>query len=249
MESAQPLGIIACDVLEDEVRSRTASLGLEPLELRFLEMGKHDFPDGLHADLQEVVDILEAKGCRRLVFVYGLCSNSILGLKARRAEMIFPRAHDCITLFLGSRERYAQIQKDCPGTYWFSPGWCRGKRVPGPGHFEELEARYREQFDEDEVDYLMDMERQKLAHYSVAAYTDLGDGPVEECKAATREAAELLGMEYRHHEGEDGLLVRLLAGPWEEKEFVVVPPGKTLAQSVDECVIKCVDCPVDGAES
>ena len=131
-------GIIACDVLEYEVRARLEQHKLQPLALRFLEMGKHDTPDILRKDLQAVVDEMEELGCERLLFVYGLCSNSILGLVAKRAEMIFPRAHDCITLFLGSKERYAAIHKEAPGTYWFSPGWCRGGRVPGPDHFERL---------------------------------------------------------------------------------------------------------------
>lgn len=238
-----PTAIIACDVLEFEVRSRIESLGLQPREVRFLEMGKHDFPDGLHKDLQAVVDELEEAGCRRLIFIYGLCSNSILGLQARSAEMIFPRAHDCITLFLGSRKRYAEIQKSDPGTYWFSPGWCRGQRVPTPDHFDRLEAQFRNQFDEEDVEYLMEIEREKYGHYTVAGYTDLGDGPTEESKTQAKKAADTLGMAFRHHEGEDGLLRRLLAGPWEEDAFVVVPPGKTLRFTADADIIRCAECP------
>jgi hypothetical protein len=238
----RPFGIIACDVLELEVARRIEEMGLAPLAVRYLEMGKHDFPDGLRRDLQAVVDELEGLGCERLLFVYGLCSNSIIGLKAMRAEMVFPRAHDCITLFLGSRERYARIQKQDPGTYWFSPGWCRGKRVPGPEHFERIEALYRDQFDEDEVEYLMEMEREKYAHYAVAAYTDLGDGPIEQSIAETRAAAGVLGMEYRHHPGDDALLRRLLAGPWDHADFLVVPPGDTPHHSADAAVIRCAAC-------
>ncbi|MGC9452013.1 MAG: DUF1638 domain-containing protein [Oceanipulchritudo sp.] len=241
---AIPLGIIACDVLEFEVKARLQRLGLQSRALRFLEMGKHDTPDILRKDLQAVIDELEQLGCRRLLFVYGLCSNSILGLTAKRAEMVFPRAHDCITLFLGSRERYAEIHKREPGTYWFTPGWCRGQRVPGADYFDRLEARYREKFeDEEDVEYLMEMEREKYAHYNVAAYTDLGDGPVEESRSQTVEAAKALEMEYRNHEGDDGLLVRLLAGPWDAEEFLVIPPGKTARYAPDSRVIRCGDCP------
>ena len=238
----KPFGIIACDVLEAEVENRVKRLNLNPVSIRMLEMGKHDYPDKLRTDLQGAIREMEDIGCERILFVYGLCSNSILGLKAEKAEMIFPRAHDCITLFLGSKERYAEIQKKEPGTYWFSPGWCRGKRVPGPGHFERVEAQYREQFDEDEVEYLMEMEHEKYAHYAVAAYTDLGDGNVEESKAEAQSAATMLGMQYRHHEGDEGLLNRLLKGPWPESEFLVVPPGRTASYSPDEQIIRCGGC-------
>ena len=239
-----PFGIIACDVLEYEVCARLEKYELQPLALRFLEMGKHDTPDILRKDLQAVIDELEELGCKRLIFVYGLCSNSILGLVTKRAEMIFPRAHDCITLFLGSKERYAAIHKEAPGTYWFSPGWCRGERVPGPGHFERLEAQFREKFeDEEDVEYLMEMEHEKYAHYSVAAFTDLGDGPVEESRAQTIEAAKSLDMEYRLHDGDDSLLVSLLTGPWDEETFLVVPPGQTARYSGDADIIRCGECP------
>jgi hypothetical protein len=242
-QSPIPFGIIACTVLEYEVRARLEKRGLEPLALRFLEMGKHDTPDVLRRDLQAVVDELEEIGCRRLVFVYGLCSNSILGLVAKKAEMIFPRAHDCITLFLGSKERYAGIHKREPGTYWFSPGWCRGERVPGPGHFERLEAQFKEKFeDEEDVEYLMEMEREKYAHYKIAAFTDLGDGPVEESRQRTIEAARSLGLEYRYHEGDDSLLSGLLAGPWTGDRFLVVPAGQTARYSADESIIECGAC-------
>jgi hypothetical protein len=245
----KPFGIIACDVLQFEVEARIERFGLKPLAVRMLEMGKHDFPNGLKKDLQATVAELEDLGCQRILFAYGLCSNSILGVTSRSAELVFPRAHDCITLFLGSKDRYAAIQKQDPGTYWFSPGWSRGQRVPGPGHFERLEAQYREQFDEDEVEYLMEMEHEKYAHYNVAAYTDLGDGDVEASKADAQAAAGMLDMEYRDYPGDDGLLCRLLAGPWSEDEFLVVPPGQTAGYSADERILRCEACKAPGANA
>ncbi len=240
-----PFGILACDVLEFEVKARIGRLGLQPSELRFLPMGQHDFPARLHDELQAAVSDMEAAGCRRIILVYGLCSNSILGITTREAEMILPRAHDCITLFLGSKERYAELMRREPGTYWFSPGWCRGKRVPGPDHLKELEAQYREQFeDEEDVEYLMEIEQEKYAHYRVAGYTDLGDGPVEEAISDTREAAAFLDMEFVHHKGDDSLLNDLLAGPWDETRFLVVPPGQAAISSADASIIRCSGCQV-----
>ncbi|HSH09845.1 MAG TPA: DUF1638 domain-containing protein [Oceanipulchritudo sp.] len=236
-------GILACDVLEYEVLARVNSLGLQPLALRFLPMGQHDYPSLLRENLQKAVTEMEEAGCRRIIFVYGLCSNSILGITARQAELVFPRAHDCITLFLGSKERYSAIQKAEPGTYWFSPGWCRGKRVPGPDHMTRLEAEYREKFDDEEdVEYLMEVEREKYAHYKVAAYTDLGDGPVEESIKDTRVAADFFGMEFVHHEGDDSLLRELLTGPWDDERYLVVPPGQTAASTADVSIIRCAAC-------
>ena len=240
-----PFGILACDVLEFEVLARIERLGLKPVKVRFLAMGQHDFPARLHDELQEAVSEMEAAGCRRIILVYGLCSNSILGLTTESAELIMPRAHDCITLFLGSKERYAELMKKEPGTYWFSPGWCRGKRVPGPDHMKELEAQYRKQFeDEEDVEYLMEIEQEKYAHYRVAGYTDLGDGPLDQAMADTRTAAGFLDMEFVHHKGDDRLLNDLLTGPWDEARYLVVPPGQAAISSADELIIRCSGCQV-----
>jgi hypothetical protein len=245
----KPFGILACDVLELEVKRMVHHMRLQPLEMNFLPMGMHDHSDSLRRELQQQVDTFEEAGCQRILFVYGLCSNSILGLTARQAEMVFPRAHDCITLFLGSKERYAALQRKHPGVYWFSPGWIRGKRVPGPHHFESLHQQYLERFDEEEADYLLEMEREKFSHYTHLGYTDLGDGPVRESREEARVSAQYLGLEFLECEGDDGLLRRLLAGPWDEAEFLTVPAGHTAAFEADQTILKCQRCGQCGAQA
>jgi hypothetical protein len=45
--------------------------------------------------------------------------------------MVVPRAHDCIALLLGSREKYAVYFDAHPGTFYQSPGWV--ERAAGLG--------------------------------------------------------------------------------------------------------------------
>lgn len=207
-----------------------------------MPMGMHDHVDSLRRELQLNVDQFEKVGCERILFVFGLCSNSILGLTSRSAELVFPRAHDCVTLFLGSKERYASIHSQEPGTYWYTPGWIRGKRVPGPHHFEAKYQEYLEKFDEEDADYLIEMERDKFRHYQTLAYTDLGDGPTRESREEARVAAKFLGLQFREYEGDEGLLRRLLTGPWDPQEFLVVPPGQTATHSADAAILRCTSC-------
>ena len=47
------------------------------------------------------------------------------GVHAQRCRIAITRAHDCITLLLGSKERYAEYVAQHPGTYWYSAGWNR----------------------------------------------------------------------------------------------------------------------------
>ena len=38
-------------------------------------------------------------------------------------SLVVPRAHDCITLFLGSKERYLDYFQTHPGVYFKTSGW------------------------------------------------------------------------------------------------------------------------------
>jgi hypothetical protein len=64
---------------------------------------------------------------------------------------VLPRAHDCVTVLLGSRERYTREHAAAPATYWYSEDllgrgdwdddFVVGLQEPAPGH--ELRRRYR----------------------------------------------------------------------------------------------------------
>ena len=54
---------------------------------------------------------------------YGLCGNGLAGVEARSIPLVLPRAHDCITLLMGSRTRFESYFQDHPGVYYRSAGW------------------------------------------------------------------------------------------------------------------------------
>ena len=63
-----------------------------------------------------------------MLFGYGLCGMGLVGLTARPKPVVIPRAHDCITLFLGSRERYLEYFNAHPGVYFKTTGWIERGR-------------------------------------------------------------------------------------------------------------------------
>ena len=65
-----------------------------------------------------------------IVLGYGLCSNGLVGVTARRQKLIVPRCHDCIALFLGSPARYDAVFRDHPGTFYLTPGWVKENQDP-----------------------------------------------------------------------------------------------------------------------
>jgi len=131
--------IIACDVLQEEVETLLPD-SPTTASLRFLEMGLHDRPIRLRGLLQEEIDRIESElpDVDTIVLVYGVCGCGTTSLHAQRSRLILPRAHDCITLFLGSKERYRDFAKHNPHAYFYTPGWNRGQRVPGPEKFDRL---------------------------------------------------------------------------------------------------------------
>ena len=156
--SSPRIALLACDVFEKEIALHRGDAGL--VEVRYFEMGLHDRPAVLRSTLQEQIDALDGRDDIDVIaLAYGLCGCGTAGLAAKRHRMVIPRGHDCITVFLGSKEKYAKHQSACPSCYYYTPGWNRGRRVPGPEKLKALREELLEKFDEDDVEFLIETER------------------------------------------------------------------------------------------
>ena len=237
------LTVIACNVLEKEIRHFAQGLD-QVRDLVFMPQGLHNEPVRLQRQLQAAVDRAEAdEGTEVIALVYGLCSRGVENLRHGRCPLVIARAHDCVTLFLGDKERYADYLREHPGTYWYSPGWIGSQAPPGPERDAKLRREYTEKFGRDEVDYLMEVEAQWIAKYDRAAYVGLGVGETEKDVRYTQHCAGCLGWSFEHVKGDPQLLVDLLAGNWDERRFLVVPPHHAIRLTADATIIKAVPMP------
>lgn len=240
---APTLHVIACSVLEDEVRHLARDLP-QVRRLVFLPQGLHNEPARLRRELQAAVSDAEADGeSEAIALVYGLCSRGVEDLEHARCPLVLARAHDCVTLFLGDKERYAEYLRRHPGTYWYSPGWIKSHAPPGPEREARLRREYSERFEPDEVEYLMDVERQWIANYDRATYVGLGVGETAEDVGYTQRCAGCLGWSFDQVRGDARLLRDLLAGEWDERRFLVVPPHHVIRMTADETIIRAVPAP------
>jgi hypothetical protein len=154
---------------------------------------------------------------------------------------VLARAHDCITLLLGDRQRYAQYVASNPGTYWYSPGWNRCHTPPGPERYEKLLNEYRQKFGEEDAQYLMETEQAWFKTYTRATFVDLGTPNIQKDVELTQKCAAWLGWGFDHQQGCPQLLQDMLAGNWDAERFLVLEPGQTPRMTADDQVVVASD--------
>lgn len=240
------LKLIACEVFRREFCLAIAQ-SPHVIDVHFHPFGLHSTPDLLRAETQKQIDQIPKGKYAFILLGYGLCSRGTADLQAREVPLIIPRAHDCITLLLGSKARYNQQFLQHPGTYYYSAGWIeRGdQNVDQHGMIEAMQVAYRqrkyqryvEKYGEDNAKYLIEMESQWILHYDRAAFINTGVGTVERYRQVTREIAEARGWKYVELEGDFSLIQRFLNGEWDDEHFLTVPPGHRIVDVYDEGII------------
>jgi hypothetical protein len=244
------LKVISCDVFRRET-SWLAARSPCYVDAVFLPQGLHESPDKLRAILTEEIEKANERLPRKhyeekeeyydyIILAYGLCDNSIVGLKSVRIPLVIPRAHDCIALLLGSREKYSALHEEHPGTYWYSRGWIERSLQPGKARYEQTYKSYVEKYGEDNAEYLMEMEQGWFKSYNRALFINWEDlGNTEFYRSYSKECADYLKWNYEETSGDPSLMEKMFRGQFDEKEVLLIEPGKTVAASYDEGIIRC----------
>lgn len=227
--------VISCHVLWREI-CYFASVSKNVFNFHFLQQGLHNTPEVLRRELQQAVDSVVGD-YDAILIGYGLCSNGLIGIQARDKKLVIMRGHDCITFLLGSKERYRQYFDHHPGTYWYSPGWIDTALMPGRRRLEQIYQQYKEQYGEENAQYLMEVEQHWIRDYSTAAYVDLGFYDTENYKRFTRTCAEELNWNYDELKGDPQLIINFLEGNWDPEDYLVVQPGQKIIASYDDRII------------
>ncbi len=241
------LKLIACEILYRELCAAVAR-SVNQVDLEFLPKGLHDIgQEGMSRRLAEVLDAVDDSSYDAVVFGYALCSNGVVGIQARSVPVVIPRAHDCITLFFGSKERYLEYFQANPGTYFKTSGWVeRGDQLEqATGEsiaresgmtqsFEELVAKYGE----DNARFLHEQLCNMVRNYGQVTYIEMGIEPDDRYERESRRLASQRGWKYDHVRGDMTLVRALVDGPWDEERFLVLQPGQRVAASFDDGIIK-----------
>jgi hypothetical protein len=244
MDAPQRYKLIACEIMFREL-SYCAALSRNIIDITFMPKGLHDMGERKMTQLlQAALDEVDASRYDAILLGYGLCNNGIRGLHAA-LPLVVPRAHDCITLLLGSKEQYAAYFQAHPGTYYKSPGWIeRSQAINGNPDtvmnqlgIDRTYEEYAAKFGEENARYLMEMFGDWVKNYSRLAYIDTAVVDPDTFRQQTRAEAEERAWEYDELQGDTGLLRRLLGGPWDPQDFLVVPVSQTIRPSHDDSII------------
>ncbi len=242
------LKCISCDALARLVYL-CAAHSPHLVDVTLLRLGLHRKPADLQARLQSEIDSSVGQGYDAVVMVYGLCGRATAGITARDTRVVVPRAHDCITLFLGSRARYTEQHEDMPGTYWYSQDYIeRGSLdgsmtalgsdgTDGSANIENEYDTYVTKYGKENADYLMEVMGAWRAHYTRAAFIDMGFGNSQAVEDKARQEAERRGWAYERVAGDLVMIRRLLNGDWNE-DYLILQPGERLGMSYDENIIR-----------
>jgi hypothetical protein len=204
------------------------------VDIVLMEQGLHDEPNKLRSEVQKALDNtfdIQGRPYDASLLGYGLCSNGIVGLSAK-IPIVAPRGHDCITLLLGSRDKYQKYFDFHRGVYWYSPGWIESGKQPSKERYEKMLKEYKEKYGDDNAQYLMEVEQKWIKEYNWATYIDWGLADSNEYKNYTKRCAEFLHWNYDELKGSPVLMQKLVDGQWDDGEFLVIEPGHKIGEDL-----------------
>lgn len=239
--------LFACEIMQNEMKQSLLETPHE-VDVTYVSTELHRLGgEKMRWRLQNMIDEVDTANYDALLMGYGLCNNGISGLKCQ-IPMVIPRAHDCITLFMGSMDRYKSYHNEFSGSYYMSPGWVdhsEGGELTDQHAMamDELgmQKNYEEYinlYGEENGKYLWEMLGDGTVHYDNFTYVDTDIPNQKDYVTYVKEEAKKKGWAYRKYKGNRNLLTRLVCGQWSSNEFLVVLPGESIKPSYDDSVIR-----------
>lgn len=237
------LKLISCNVF---MREACYCIAHSPhvIDVDFLELGEHVHSQRLNRALQAKIDEAEtsAKEYAAILLLYGLCGNAAVGLRTQKTRLVLPRAHDCCTILLGSRERFLEHFQDNLSRPFSSVGYLergsyyiRTDEDGGKVHYGDQYAALVEQYGDDNAKFIWEsMHPPALDQIDdKVVFIDLPETTALNAEARFRATAEKDHKTCLRVEGNLNLIRKLLYAEWDPAEFLIVEPGQQTAGVYD----------------
>ena len=241
------LRAIICEVFTREIEDVLLHCAHQ-VDLEILTMGLHDLGVSMRSHLQERVDAADESGYDAIVLGYALCGRGTEGLRAGKTPVVIPRAHDCIGVLMGSRQKHQTYFENHPGVYYRSRGWIEFQK-PGQklqpawaternklGERRSLEELIAE-YGEDNGKYLFEQFTAYRRKYSGLTYIATSADGEETSRELSREEAKREGWIFEEIKGSRRLLEQLVNGEWSAEDFLLLPPGATVHATFNDSIM------------
>ena len=241
------LKLVSCEIFYREICSLVAR-SVNQVDVEFLPKGLHDIGSTRMRDrVQQSIDAVDPNVHEGVLLGYALCGTGLAGVRARKIPLVLPRAHDCIALFMGSKERYLDYFNANSGVYFRTTGWLeRGEALDQLSIQTQnsMGADYQklvEKYGEDNAKYLYEQLGQYLNHYRQLTFIQMGVEPDDSFERRSIEEAARRGWKYEKIPGDLSLLRDLVDGKWDDDRFLVVLPGQRIVARHDSNIIGAED--------
>ena len=241
---------ITCDALARQTY-HCAAQSPHLIDVELVSMGQHIKPEQLNRTLQDKIDSVKDTTYNAILLCYGLCGQATSGLTARDIPVVIPRAHDCITLCLGSKEEYKKQQEICPGTIWYTKDYL--ERLDNAKEFSGMGASSAELYDEKAYEAMVGRMGKETAGRIIASMgemtknyervvfieQDMVDSKKEQ-EFIQKEAGEK-GWRFEKMKGDTRLIKGLLNGDWPEEGYLLVKPGQKIIIGFGDRIVKVAE--------
>ena len=218
------------------------------IDVEFMQKGLHDIPpEEMTRRIQAQIDAASGQDYDAILLGYGLCNNGLDGIVARNVQLILPRAHDCITLFFGSRQRYREHFDSNPGTFYKTTGWIERDEIseelkpisiPNQTGMDMSYAQLVEEYGEDNAEFLWEELCNTEKNYSQITFIEMGVEPDDSFEKMAQEEATSRDWKFEKAPGNLTLLQQLISSDWNPEDFLIVPPGKKITADHTERIVK-----------
>ncbi len=211
------LKIIACEVAFRELCFCASQVG-SIIDFTFMPRKLHIVgEDKMRDTLQSEIDKVDTDMYDAILLGYGLCGCGVVGLESK-LPIIIPKAHDCISFFLGSKQRYEELKQEYLKAFYFTSGWLEREIVPNNGSLSKNLSSYKSMIDD-------------------IIFIDTGVGNAEYYRAQIQEDAKHLETSCIEIKGDNSLLLNFLNGNWNENDFIIIPPNHQIIATKDDNII------------
>ncbi len=240
---------MCCEIIQREA-CYCAARSENIIDIQFISQGYHDLESGdMSKRLQEHINSVDHTKYEAIVMGFALCNNGIVGLKSVNIPLVIPKAHDCITLFLGSKEKYEEYFNANPGTYYLTSGWMERdsenlvkmeNTVMSKLGLDKSYEQYVAEYGKETADYLMETLGGGLEkHYDKVCFIDMGVVDSTLYREQAKKEAVKRNFKFEELKGDLRLMQDLFDGKWVQEDFLIVKPGEEVKPSHDHCILKC----------